>query len=1092
MNLNLGGICRRTRATALVLAALCAAPRPASSSRPPAFVHLAPSSDATRMHVQWATGLFPWPASQGDSLGSGISTVQYGASPRALTMAAAGANWTWTDALSPTNRTYTHHLATMTGLAPGQVYFYRVGVPLDGWSAIYTFRATRLAADVSPDTPMRILFFGDMGWTNAQALSYLQDEVASAFYDTVIDLGDYAYDLPNMDGLFGDEFQLAIQPITATTPLIGAVGNHEGLAGFQHYLHRFRVFAADGSSGLTPAGLPGLLPGLPNNFWLSFDLGLAHFASVSTECYFIDGCPALQAAWLEADLAAAAAPAARAQRPWLIVFAHRSVYCSCDDDCDFGATAVREGIWVNGTRMWGLEPILNRFGVDLFLNAHEHNFERNYAVFNSTLATGASSGAPGGNASAPEVVVDAAAPVYIVEGCAGDKENHEPFTRPQPPYSAFRSNTYGYGRMAVYNSTHLLYEHVQTDNGQPATTGSVIDAMLLVKTRARYPFVESRGAEARGAAAPAAAAPSLSLNVSVASDGDAVLVTVASRGAPAAADWVGLFAAAADLALDAPIKLAYPFAAFPGYNESGAGAGAFAVTNVRVPLVFALFSGPQAAPRAPPLAVSAPLAFDDYSAPLRPRVLPGRSGAAGSYAVAWTSSRADNNPRLEWGFARGGPYPFSAAASGARVERAALFAPPANESGFFDLGETMTAALELGAEPRRVFFRAADDDHPAGAAGGRSEGSFAPAPAPFAPGEFAPASFVAFGDLGIGSFDDAAAFQEYGAAARFLPALVNAEVAAGTADFVVLFGDLSYSVGWLSTWDEFVGLASQFASNVPLLVSPGNHEAVAPGSSSWTLFGADANDSGGEGNVVSSTLFPPPLPATAAEPWYAFASGPFFLISMSSEHDWTTGSAQHAWLSATLAGVDRAAQPWLILTLHRQIYTDTILPDSLNYTSLFQAHVEPLTQRFQVSCVLVGHAHKWERLSATAGGVVVTASEPREGPGGETQHVFVRPRAPVHFIAGMGGADHVINDCRRFRQAPYFMNCTVPAFSEAEGYDQGFLSVTALSATKLRLNYVASVIGPNVTERGAAPVGVVIQSILIEQDLNQTWAAVED
>jgi hypothetical protein len=40
------------------------------------------------------------------------------------------------------------------------------------------------------------------------------------------------------------------------------------------------------------------------------------------------------------------------------------------------------------------------------------------AVF-TAFATGASSGAPGGNASAPEVLVDPAATVYIVSGCAG-------------------------------------------------------------------------------------------------------------------------------------------------------------------------------------------------------------------------------------------------------------------------------------------------------------------------------------------------------------------------------------------------------------------------------------------------------------------------------------------------------------------------------------------------------------------------------------------------------------------------------------------------------------------------------------------------
>ena len=55
------------------------------------------------------------------------------------------------------------------------------------------------------------------------------------------------------------------------------------------------------------------------------------------------------------------------------------------------------------------------------------------------------------------------------------------FTRAQPAYSAFRSNTFGYSRMTIFNASHLLWEQVQTDSGQPKTTGSVIDAMLLVQ-----------------------------------------------------------------------------------------------------------------------------------------------------------------------------------------------------------------------------------------------------------------------------------------------------------------------------------------------------------------------------------------------------------------------------------------------------------------------------------------------------------------------------------------------------------------------------------------------------------------------------------
>jgi len=85
------------------------------------------------------------------------------------------------------------------------------------------------------------------------------------------------------------------------------------------------------------------------------------------------------------------------------------------------------------------------------------NYERNWAVFQSKLVTGGSGGFP-------DVVSNPGAPIYIVSGCAGDQERHEPFVRSQPAYSAFRSNTYGY--RASPSTTHrtLLWEQVLTDN----------------------------------------------------------------------------------------------------------------------------------------------------------------------------------------------------------------------------------------------------------------------------------------------------------------------------------------------------------------------------------------------------------------------------------------------------------------------------------------------------------------------------------------------------------------------------------------------------------------------------------------------------
>jgi len=449
----------------LRLAAASAALALAAASRPVSFVHLALSSDPTQMHVQWQSA-------QGDVLGSGDSTAQWGPSPRALASAASGYNWTWTDSSTGTKRT--SNAATMTGLSPGATYFYRVGSELDGWSAVSSFVATRSAAQITPENPLKIAWFGDLGWLYAQSLPYLQTEAAEGNMDHYVHVGDYAYDLNSADGKYGDEFQASIEPITSGAAYMGCEGNHEGAMGFLHYANRFANFAMDNSSGATPA-IAGLYPGPTNNHWYSYSVGPVFIAAMSTEAYFFYNGVQAQYEYLDAALAAVD----RAVTPWVIVFGHRSIYCSCDTDCDSAATAVRLG--PKGDGVYGMETLFAKHKVDLFINGHEHDYERNYAVYQGALATAPSSGAPGGNASAPEVIVNPAAPIYIVEGCAGDSEHHEPFTRAQPKYSAFRSNTYGYGRMTVYNASALLWEQRQTDNEYPSTTGTVIDAMLVLR-----------------------------------------------------------------------------------------------------------------------------------------------------------------------------------------------------------------------------------------------------------------------------------------------------------------------------------------------------------------------------------------------------------------------------------------------------------------------------------------------------------------------------------------------------------------------------------------------------------------------------------
>ena len=64
----------------------------------------------------------------------------------------------------------------------------------------------------------------------------------------------------------------------------------------------------------------------------------------------------------------------------------------------------------------------------------------------------------------------------------------------------------------------------------------------------------------------------------------------------------------------------------------------------------------------------------------------------------------------------------------------------------------------------------------------------------------------------------------YGNNSNATVAAISAEVAAGTVDFVVHPGDVSYADGFMSHWDTYFRKIQPFASRVPYMTGPGNHE----------------------------------------------------------------------------------------------------------------------------------------------------------------------------------------------------------------------------------------------------------------------------
>ncbi|VDM98482.1 unnamed protein product [Thelazia callipaeda] len=345
------------------------------------------------------------------------------------------------------------HRVLLLNLIPGTTYLYHVGSEY-GWSSIYQFKALQKRENGG----FIFAVYGDLGSVNARSLGKIQQQAQRSLIDVVLHIGDIAYNLDTDDGKFGDQFGRQIEPIAAYVPYMTVVGNHEQAYNFSHYVNRYTM------------------PNSNHNFFYSFDLGLAHFIVISTEFYYFTaeyGSIQLenQWKWLIEDLKLAHLN--RAKYPWIITMGHRPMYCSNYDteDCTQYESRIRSGM--PQTHAYGLEKLFYTFGVDLEIWAHEHSYERMWPLYNRTVYNGTK-----------DPYVDPPAPVHIISGSAGCQEYTDPFVTNVPPWSAYHSSNYGFGRLHIHNFTHLYYEQVS------AAKEEVEDYFWLIKYR-HGPFLSS-------------------------------------------------------------------------------------------------------------------------------------------------------------------------------------------------------------------------------------------------------------------------------------------------------------------------------------------------------------------------------------------------------------------------------------------------------------------------------------------------------------------------------------------------------------------------------------------------------------------------
>ncbi|WP_163996848.1 metallophosphoesterase [Pyxidicoccus caerfyrddinensis] len=310
------------------------------------------------------------------------------------------------------------HAVVLTGLKPATEYTYVVDACGKTTPAKH-FRT----APVPGTRNVHFTAVGDFGTGGTD-----QKLVASAMLKTkpelFVALGDNAYSSGTESEIQSNLFT-PMADLLAEVPLFASLGNHEYVTN-------------QGQPYLDNLYLPSNNPANSERYY-SFDWGHVHFVALDSNCAIglasADRCAlAAQKAWLEKDLAATT-------QPWKIVFFHHPPWSSGEHGSQL---AMRRNF----------APIFEKYGVDLVLTGHDHNYERSKPMQGDAVAA-AGKGIP-----------------YLVVGGGG--ASLRPFATSRPDWSLIRDDqAHGFLDVNVVDGT-LTANLIKTD-------GKVLDSFTLRK-----------------------------------------------------------------------------------------------------------------------------------------------------------------------------------------------------------------------------------------------------------------------------------------------------------------------------------------------------------------------------------------------------------------------------------------------------------------------------------------------------------------------------------------------------------------------------------------------------------------------------------
>jgi hypothetical protein len=284
-----------------------------------------------------------------------------------------------------------------------------------------------------------------------------------------------------------------------------------------------------------------------------------------------------------------------------------------------------------------------------------------------------------------------------------------------------------------------------------------------------------------------------------------------------------------------------------------------------------------------------------------------------------------------------------------------------------------------------------------------------------ASGDQSPFTIAVYGDLGAD--DNSVATNKY----------VNSIV--DEVDFVYHLGDVSYADNAFLTaknvfgffyeqvYNKFMNSMTNVMRQKAYMVLVGNHEAECH--SPTCLLSDSKKDQLGNYSAFNSRFrMPSPESGGVLNMWYSYEYATVHFTTISSETDYTNAPSnvyltkrvygnfgdQLTWLEEDLKAADanRGSVPWLIVGMHRPMYTIRScnadgVPNN-DYEALnVQEAFEELFIKYKVDLVLQGHVHAYERHFPTA-----NSSAIMDGVSSDNK-TYEDPQAPVYVIAGAAG-----------------------------------------------------------------------------------------